>query len=121
MRISDWSSDVCSSDLDVFLRLVLRHGLARPVASDWTVDRVDQIAKGLFLLRRIVLGHSGHGHAASLVTHSRLARGRVVPEVPALARAPLAYETFALHPSHSSQALFRPPPAPPNSLLPRPS
>src|SRR3546814_9845359 len=77
MRISDWSSDVCSSDLDVFLRLVLRHGLARPVVSDWTVDRVDQIAKGLFLLRRIVLGHRGHGHAASLVTHGGLARGGV--------------------------------------------
>src|SRR3546814_1157787 len=107
MRISDWSSDVCSSDLDVFLRLVLRHGLARPVVSDWTVDRVDQIAKGLFLLRRIVLGHRGHGHAASLVTHGGLARGGVVAEVPALERAPLESEMFVPSPHSRSTAFFR--------------
>src|SRR3546814_17708495 len=117
MRISDWSSDVCSSDLDVFLRLVLRHGLARPVVSDWTVDRVDQIAKGLFLLRRLVLGHRGHGHAASPATHGGPPRCRVVAEVPPLAPDQLGAEMFTPSPHPPSPAFFLSQSTPPQTWV----
>src|SRR3546814_2970019 len=34
MRISDWSSDVCSSDLEVVLRVVAERKLGRPESGD---------------------------------------------------------------------------------------
>src|SRR3546814_6868525 len=42
MRISDWSSDVCSSDLEIARRFDLRHRLAQPQAGG--VDVGDGVA-----------------------------------------------------------------------------
>src|SRR3546814_12498652 len=48
MRISDWSSDVCSSDLVVFARL--RHGLSTPVSHCHNACfRVERVAAILIL------------------------------------------------------------------------
>src|SRR3546814_2601207 len=47
MRISDWSSDVCSSDLP--LLLVRRHRAARPARADGGLGPRHRLAAGRFL------------------------------------------------------------------------
>src|SRR3546814_2004938 len=64
MRISDWSSDVCSSDLlfvdvlDVALALVLGDGVAHVV--DVEAQRLGEVVEALELQARQGLDHGGH-------------------------------------------------------------
>src|SRR3546814_5073198 len=46
MRISDWSSDVCSSDLDHEGRSPAREVVARPDAAEQSVDKAKSRGRG---------------------------------------------------------------------------
>src|SRR3546814_5908519 len=69
MRISDWSSDVCSSDLEqvVGIRLLVRrHVLAHVVGAEDAVQVAAVVVLQLELLAGLVLVHR-HQHVAKLV------------------------------------------------------
>src|SRR3546814_4606652 len=58
MRISDWSSDVCSSDLAVTIadRAPIRHGIAIKRLPDHLMRDASRLARGLLLPRFVALG-----------------------------------------------------------------
>src|SRR3546814_16006387 len=50
MRISDWSSDVCSSDLGIYIRIRASHALLSISASGWFQTQVQLIGSFCRLL-----------------------------------------------------------------------
>src|SRR3546814_5655609 len=92
MRISDWSSDVCSSDLDQLVAALAgapdvpalgRDRLVTPVVAAAALDI--EIAHHLIVACRIAFGHPDIGDEAAA------ARGRVL-RPGALAQAPGAHQ-----------------------------
>src|SRR3546814_3989584 len=56
MRISDWSSDVCSSDLRVYrLRTLDKGRRAQPIAQDRGALEIERLGRILHLLFELVL------------------------------------------------------------------
>src|SRR3546814_2957164 len=69
MRISDWSSDVCSSDLPAQVRIPTT---VVAVEGDWLVPLTDAVAlvEGLGTLGKLRLLRSSYGHDAFLKERS---------------------------------------------------
>src|SRR3546814_2566721 len=70
MRISDWSSDVCSSDLGQVLRLVLEHAdlivdlLQRPGSGQDILAVIGRIEHGPLCVYRLARHHHAHHQGA---------------------------------------------------------
>src|SRR3546814_3233184 len=70
MRISDWSSDVCSSDLGQVLRLVLEHAdlivdlLQRPGSGQDILAIIGRIEHGPLCVYRLARHHHAHHQGA---------------------------------------------------------
>src|SRR3546814_2469952 len=75
MRISDWSSDVCSSDLDVVVRsaAALRADLLTPLAKAWSTD------EGVRLTSLAVQVHGGMGFIEETGIAQRYRDARIAP------------------------------------------
>src|SRR3546814_4803266 len=69
MRISDWSSDVCSSDLPDGRLLACPGQLERRTAGDQSpaVDHVDQVGEALRLVHVVCGQHDGHSGLTQLL------------------------------------------------------
>src|SRR3546814_4145630 len=65
MRISDWSSDLCSSDLEYRLALAERIDIVRVEKGDTALDRrLDEGPAGVFIEHPVAPGRRAIGHAA---------------------------------------------------------
>src|SRR3546814_16219776 len=69
MRISDWSSDVCSSDLDPMIAKLITWGVDRETAIDAQIEALDSF----------VLDGIGHNidFLSALMQHPRFREGRL--------------------------------------------
>src|SRR3546814_14101714 len=76
MRISDWSSDVCSSDLDLDIEVVERKGEIR--CKSWRPHRTDGQGFGVFGLQVRVASDRGENRIAQLGKTGWNARGLTV-------------------------------------------
>src|SRR3546814_18955833 len=65
MRISDWSSDLCSSDLEYRLALAERIDIGRVEKGDTALERrLDEGPAGVFIEHPVAPGRRAIGHAA---------------------------------------------------------
>src|SRR3546814_16193985 len=76
MRISGWSSDVCSSDLHSILEWIRSHGHAL-AATDPTPDDLRSLATALGSPRVIGIGEITHGTHEDLAVKSALIRALI--------------------------------------------
>src|SRR3546814_16548199 len=73
MRISDWSSDVCSSDLDFWARIAMIEKIGAIWYEAWIFDSEEPDAEPLFPVDFAALYHQSEGDDVYRLTRTMLA------------------------------------------------